>query len=260
MNRLRDILANNTIKRLLVVLAATVVIVWFYPHQRNVKLFYEEGRPWNYAQLIAPFDIPIHPDSMTVERLRDTLDAHFVPIYTLDTKVVDSIVEAMPASPYRERAARMVRRAYAEGVVDSEVAARMRSGEIPRVRVLEQNIMSERSSQGLKSVRDIYVGFDSLISDSHLKHYFATANIHELLRPNLVFDKAENARHYENDYQTLTADRGVILQGQAIINKGDIISPQDFTNLQTYEELLEARLTRDSHSEWLMILDRKSVV
>lgn len=254
MKFLTDILDNSITKRILVALAAAVIIVWFYPHQRNNKLFYEQGRPWNYAQLIAPFDIPIHPDSITVERMRDTLDAYFIPIYTLDVKTVDSIIGELPAGQWRDRTVRLLKRAYSDGVVTNDDMAKMRKGELPRLRVLEENVLSERSSDGLKSTRDVYAILDSSVTDPAMRRYLSTAKVSALLKPNLLYDAAENKRHYDNEYQTLTADRGVILQGQAIINKGDIISPQDFTNLKTYEQLLEARLTRDSHSEFLMIL------
>lgn len=254
MNRLPETLSNPTVKHLLTMLAAAALIVWFYPHQRNNKLFYEEGQPWYYSQLIAPFDIPIHPDSATVDRMRDTLQARFIPIYTVNTAIVDSIVGALPAGGARGHVASMLRRAYDNGVVEQAEIAKVRSGELPRLRVLEENILSERSSASLISVRDLYMKLDSSITDPAVRRYFTGANIHDLLRPNLLYDEAENKRHYDNEYQTLTADRGVILQGQAIINKGDIISPQDFTNLQTYEQLLQARTTSDSHSGLFVIL------
>lgn len=255
MKKISEISANSIVRRVAVALAALVVIVWFYPHQRTSKLFYEEGRPWNYAQLIAPFDIPIHPDSATVERMRDTLDARFVPIFMFDSDALDSVIGRLPGSAgERMSLAGRIRRCYDEGIVSAETMARIREGKLPRMRVLEGNTLSERSTDGLISVSDVYRRLDSLVREPALHQYLVRSDVYSLLVPNLVFDEAENKRHYDNEYQTMTADRGVILQGQAIINKGDIITPQDFTNLQTYEQLLEARLTDESRSDWLSIL------
>ena len=61
MNVFSRINENSVLKRVLMTLAAAIVIVWFYPHPGTHKFIYEQGRPWNYNQLIAPFDIPIHP-------------------------------------------------------------------------------------------------------------------------------------------------------------------------------------------------------
>lgn len=245
---------NTLLRRVLVALAAAIVIVWVYPHQRNSQYIYEQGRPWNYNQLIAPFDIPIHPDSLTVQAIRDTLQARFVPIYTYNADVIDSIVDELPASQghrYASRLASLLRRYYEHGVVASTTIGQIREGSLPKVRLLEKNILSESSTAAFTSPRDIYLRIDSAITDPEMRRYFISANLHSLLRPNVIYSETDSKRHYDNEFQTLTADRGVILQGQAIINKGDIITPQDFTNLQTYEQLLDAHLNRQSHSKLL---------
>ena len=247
---------DNLLKRIGVALVATIVAVWLYPHLKSHQFIYEEGRPWNYAQLIAPFDIPIHPDSATIRRVRDTLQARFVPIYQYDKAVVDTIVAELPAqgSDSQRRLAQLLRKAYANGVIETGTMTKITQGEIPHIRLLEGNVLSEMSTDRLTSPRDIYLQLDTVITDRTLHDYFVSANLHNLLRANILFNAAENKRHYDNDYQTLTADRGVIIQGQAIINKGDIISPQDFTNLHTYEEMMEARVTSQNHSNLLMLL------
>ena len=244
------------LQRIGIAIIAAFIVVWLYPHLKSHQFIYEEGRPWNYAQLIAPFDIPIHPDSATLRIARDTLDARFVPIYTLDAHVVDTIIGLLPdpGSDYNRRAARILRRGYERGVVDLPTMTKIRAGELPRIRILEKNVLSEMSAANLTSPRDIYLLIDSTTTDPGLRAYFMAANVHGLLRANIVYDSVETARHYDNEYQTMTADRGVIVQGQAIINKGDIISAQDFTNLKTYETMMEDRVTSDSQSNLLMFL------
>lgn len=242
---------NQLLRTILVALAATVLIVWFYPHPRASQFLYEEGRPWNYNQLIAPFDIPIHPDSLTVQSIRDTLTSRFIPIYNYESKVVDSIVDELPAGQYSARLAKLIRSAYNEGVVDVSTIAKIREGKLSKIRVLDKNILSETPTSGFTTPRDIYLRIDSAISDSGMRKYFVASGLHGILRPNVIYSETESRRHYDNEYQTLTADRGVILQGQAIVNKGDIITPQVFTNLQTYEQLLESQYNRENHSNVL---------
>lgn len=244
---------NALLRHVLIAVLAAIVIVWFYPHPRNHQFIYEQDRPWNYAQLIAPFDIPIHPDSMTVRAIRDTLDARFVPIYSVDNDVVDSVVAELPRgnAAFVSRLTSMLRKAYSRGVIESEAAVKMREGKLPKVRVLEKNIMSEAATSDFLTPREVYLRLDSAFTDPAMRRYFIDADLHSLIRPNVRYSEEESKRHYDNEYQTLTADRGVILQGQAIINKGDIISAQDYTNLRTYEQLLDARLNHGSHSTLL---------
>ncbi len=248
---------NGLLKKILVVLAATIVIVYFYPHPEANRYNYEEGRPWNYAKLIAPFDIPVHADSATIIAARDTLDAHFVPIYELNQLIIDTIVGRLPDAPgtrLPQQLASELRSIYASGVVDMHTMDEIAAGRLPKVRILDKNVLSEMSTAAFTSPRDAYVYLDSVITDPELHQYFVRAKLHNLLLPNYTRNEEECSRHYEYDYLTLTADRGVIMQGQTLIDKGAIITSQDFTNLRTYESMLAQLNTRQNQSHWLMLL------
>ncbi len=249
--------------RVLVCVCAAIVITYFYPHPESSHYNYEEGRPWNYAKLIAPFDIPIHADSTVMREARDSLEASFIPVYEINQQMVDTVIAGLPKLPgtnYHNQLAARLRRIYASGVVDSQTRDKIEANELPKVRILEKNVLSLMSAEKFISPRDIYMLLDSTITDAGLHQYFTSAKLQNLLRPNIVYNAAESRRHYEYDYLTLTADRGVIQQGQTIIDKGAIVSPQDFTNLRTYESMLEDRVSKDSQSDWLMLLGQFAYV
>ncbi len=246
---------KNLIRNILVAVIASIVIAYFYPHPEANRYAYQEGKPWNYAKLIAPFDIPIHPDSATVEAARDTLEARFVPIYEIDTSVLDSILERLPDNnkALRNKLGNELREAYAAGVVDMPTKERIAAGTLPKVRILKNNTISEMPAGRFLSPRDVYMHLDSIFADTASHRYFAGANLQNLLVPNYIYDEEENRRRYEYDYLTLTADRGVIIQGQTIIDKGAIITSQDFTNLRTYEQMLAEQHT-SGHKSKLLVL------
>ncbi len=254
---------NGLLKKILIALAATIVIVYFYPHPEANRFNYEEGRPWNYSKLIAPFDIPVHPDSATLLAAHDTLEAHFVPIYELNQLIIDTIVSRLPEAPdkrLRNRLASELRTVYASGVVDMRTKDEISAGRLPKVRILDKNVLSEMSTSAFASPRDVYVYLDSVLTDSALHQYFVRSKLPSLLLPNYTRNDEESRRHYEYDYLTLTADRGIILQGQTVIDKGAIITSQDFTNLRTYETMLAQLNTRQNQSQWLMLLGQAGYV
>ncbi len=257
-NQIKDALSRPGLTfKILVCVAAALIITYFYPHPESNHYNYEEGRPWNYAKLIAPFDIPIHADSATIIAARDTLDARFVPVYEINQLMIDSVVSQLPpavGTNFRGELASRLRKIYAAGVVDVQTRDKILGKQLPKVRILDKNVLSEMSTSHFTSPRDIYVLLDSVISDPGLHQYFSSANLPGILRPNIIYNDAESRRHYDYDYLTLTADRGVIQQGQTVIDKGAIVTPQDFTNLRTYEAMLEASITKDGKSDWLMLL------
>ena len=154
-------------RKILMALAALLVIVYFYPHPEANRFIYQEGRPWNYSKLIAPFDIPIHADSATILAARDTLEKRFVPIYSVNQLLIDTIVSRLPESHdrnLRRRLANELRKVYASGVVDVRTKDLMAEGRLPRIRILEKNILSEASTAGLTSPREVYLYLDSAIT------------------------------------------------------------------------------------------------
>lgn len=179
---------HNILNKILIALAALIVIVYFYPHPEANRFNYEEGRPWNYTKLIAPFDIPIHPDSATLLAARDTLDARFVPIYQLNQLLIDTIISHLPASPGTHLDRRLgaeLRKVYASGVVDMRTKDEISSHRLPKVRLLEKNVLSEMSTSGFTSPREVYLYLDSVITDSALHQYFVRANLPEPPPPQL---------------------------------------------------------------------------
>lgn len=252
---LSRITAKKTLWQALLLAAATVLILLCFPKADTTHYKYEEGRPWNYAKLIAPFDIPVHPDSATLRRMRDTLDARFVPVYRIDQQIIDSIAGALPAGANRAATISALRRIYASGVVDADTRRKIAAGQLPHVRILDKNILSEMATTPFSSPAEIYSRLDSLAADSARRRYLA-ATLPTLLRPNIVYDSMESRRHYDYDYLTMTADRGVIQQGQTIVDKGTVITPQDFTNLRTYEAMVHEQLRGNKSSDTLMLLGR----
>ncbi len=245
------------LKKILIALAATLIIVYFYPHPEANRYNYEEGRPWNYSKLIAPFDIPVHPDSATIIAARDSLSARFVPIYELNQLIIDTIVSRLPESPgtnLQKRLGAELRKIYSSGMVDMRTREEIEQGRLPKVRILDKNVLNEMSTSAFTSPRDAYVYLDSIITDPELHQYFLRSNLQNLLLPNYTRNEEECRRNYEYEYLTITADRGIILQGQTIIDKGAIVSSQDFTNLRTFETMLDQMSNKQNQSRWLMLL------
>ena len=69
----------------------TLIIVWLMPRTSTSTYIYEVNRPWNYKLLTAPFDIPIHLDSLSVKAACDSIDRAFVPVYRRNKTVDDQV-------------------------------------------------------------------------------------------------------------------------------------------------------------------------
>lgn len=256
---------NTLLSNILMAICAMVVIVYFYPHFETSHFKFEEGRPWNYAKLIAPFDIPIKTDSATITRVRDSLDNVFVPVFHRSPAMADTVITSLMAkwsnddsfvsadeTKMRNKAIAFIKKAYADNIVDDEYANLIAGRKLKHVKLLDGNTVVQYSTEGLRNVRTVYDNLITSIADSTAELWARKQNIAELLRPNFVYDDETSDRIYNYELSLHTAIKGVIQQGQTIIDKGTIITPQDYTNILTYEQMVEEQQASDMQNRWLI--------
>ncbi len=266
---------NKMWQRIILAFVFLVVIVYFFPHPQASHYKYEQGRPWNYAKLIAPFDVPIHPDSASVSHALDSLQSSFVPIYMRVSVNVDSIVDVavkrmnslqapstLPqisvAGDTRQQffvsMRKFLKSSYATGVISDTLPAFLEGYSASKMRMLNGKVLHEVSASSFVRMNALLQHIDSLAATNKCSRLLQNSGLQAMLTPSIVFDEGENQRILANEKALITIDRGVIQRGQTIIDKGAIVSSQDYTNLRTYEQLLESQLTETQRNDALMLL------
>ena len=134
----------NLVVMMLIALTVGVLSIFFGGAGHDV-LVYSEGRPWNYPKLIAPFDIPIEYDSVSAQKIKDSIDNNFAPIYNINenvgqsalatiTSTVDSMSGVSAATKHQVKAA--AAQVFEEGIVDNPTSSKIAKGSIKMVRVI----------------------------------------------------------------------------------------------------------------------------
>ncbi len=241
--------ANNKIYLALIFVVATTIMVYFMPRDNKHKYTYEENRPWTYNLLTAPFDITIYRDSATVKQMIDSVEATMVPIYRRDASMGARVIAAIQSNDsvpaaLKARLASAVDRVYRRGIVDQATAARIARGDLPEVKFKENNKNLSRPTSGYLSQRDAYAMVDSLAGNADHRA-FRAAGISGLLQPNIIEDKEATHLYHETLIQPIVAGIGVIQKGERIISQGEIVTPQLYQVLKTYEATLDKHDNND---------------
>ncbi|MGN0212926.1 MAG: HD family phosphohydrolase [Muribaculaceae bacterium] len=244
---------KESLIRLLLAVGAIALISYFIPHEDRVTYDYALGRPWSYSLLTAPFDIPINLDSASAEKQRDSINRSFVAIFkhdaSVDRKAVPELSEALMTSTQlsgqkRNHLVERVRRIYVDGIVDNATYDCIKAGTLPEVRFVVNNVAEPASTASMRSVRAAYAMLDSIFADAETQTAMDKVMISRYLMPNVVCDTAESKRMLDQLYQRALAPVGVMQKGERIIDRGDIVTPQTFELLKTYERLAEDRLVK----------------
>lgn len=264
---------HNFLRHILIGLVFLAIIVYFFPHPQVSHYNYEQGRPWNYAKLIAPFDIPIHPDSAWLQGALDSLDQAFIPVYARQHVNVDSIINvarkrmnSLPAQQtgtqtgttdtrafYNALSARL-QQAYRRGVLEDSLPESLGVHHRAKARMRHGNMLQTTPIRGFITHNELMRQVDSLAAAYGCTRLLQNSGLNALTAPSVVCDVEESERILANDRALVTIDRGVIQRGQTIIDKGAVITAQDYTNLRTYEQMLQTQMSETQRSDILMLL------
>lgn len=238
--------------RVVLFVAAVALIVYFLPRNDKNHYIYEVNRPWSYALLTAPFDIPVHLDSVSASMLKDSIDTHFEPVYIRDIAAEKTLISdyttrlnsandlgITPAQ--KNQIIKAIRQIYDNGIVDRDTYQRIQSGQLPAIRFIHDNVAMSMPTDRYMSAFRAYEHLDSIMSDRDVRAALTVTKLADMLQPTIILDTITTRRLLDEAYQKAMAPVGVIQQGERIIDKGDIVNTRLATILDTYEEMIEDR-------------------
>lgn len=238
--------------RVLLFVAAVTLIVYFLPRTDKDHYIYEVNRPWSYALLTAPFDIPVHLDSASMALVKDSIDMHFEPVYVRDLAAEKTLISdytmRLNSTPglnitpaQKNQIIKAIREVYDNGIVDRDTYQRIAAGNLPSVRFVHDNVAISMPTRNYLSAFRAYEHMDSVLRDRDVRVALTATRLSDMLQPNISLDTLTSKRLIDEAYQKAMAPIGVIQQGERIIDKGDIVNTRLATILDTYEEMIEDR-------------------
>ncbi len=231
---------------------AGAVIVWLLPREGRDGYTYEMGKPWAYSLLTAPIDMPIYLDTISEHKLKDSIEASFIPVYMHDIDVRNKAITNLTNSinstagitlslTEKRHLIATVNNLYEDGIVDADTYKDVSSGLLPNVRFIQNNTAVLVPTARFLSARTAYARLDSILANDNFRKAIKLSHLSEYIVPNIKLDSIASKRLHDDAVQKAMAPIGVIQKGERIIDKGDIVSPQLYRLLQTYDEISSHR-------------------
>ncbi|MBR6638779.1 MAG: HDIG domain-containing protein [Muribaculaceae bacterium] len=242
--------SKKTIIRSLMFIISVGIILYFLPRKNERQFLYEVNRPWSYSLLTAPFDIPIQLDSIRANEVKDSINNVFIPVYKRNNDESKAAIDAYSLALNANQSVSIYEKAklinalkeiYNNGIVDLNTYNAITSGKLSRMRFIEENRIINKSTNNLLSARKAYTTIDSLLKLESLNTPIASTELSKFLAPNILYDSIESNRLYQDICQKAMAPIGIIQNGERIIDRGEKVTPQLYTILQTYEQMLLER-------------------
>ncbi len=237
--------------RVALVLAVVAVIVWFMPRDHRPNFKFEQGKPWNYADMTATFDFPVYKSDSVVKAEQEAALKDYEPYYTYDAEVGPEQVRRFMqqfgrdqkglSSDYKRIIANRLNACYAQGIVDTKSPSGLQLDSTAMLRRVDGK---DAVSVAVSSVFTGLEVYELLLSDPMLRDRLSALqdlDLNEYIVPNLVYDEERSDQSRIDLMNSVTRASGVVLRGQKIIDRGDIVDESTSRVLQSYLTEIDKR-------------------
>ena len=243
---------------------SVALLTYFYPREGRSLYVFHEGRPWSYSLLTAPFDFPIYKDDDLIRREQDSILVTFKPIYRIDDTIgktmvarFDSVLMHYPAIPigaaYRKAYCDTLKSIYDAGIVSAECYTALQTGQIPGIRVLQNNLAKNYPTQKLLSPKAAYERFLDAYPDTYSRHILQSTGLNDFLVENILPDSVTTQKVRDEYLQQISLSQGMVQAGERIVDRGEIVTPEIYRILKSYEMVLAKKTATDARHEYFTI-------
>lgn len=229
----------------LLFIGTVALIVYFLPRDGKFNYQFDINKPWKYGQLIATFDFPIYKDEAIVKREQDSLMALFQPYYELDKKVEKEAVAKLkenyhtnlkgilPSTDYLRYIERTLKEIYQAGIVSTEAIQQLYKDSTSAIMVIDDKLANSHPIEGIYTVKKAYEYLLTADSVHFNREILRQCSLNEYISPNLTFDEQRTQTAKEEILNNYSWANGLVVSGQKIIDRGEIISPETYNILES---------------------------
>ena len=244
----KDLLYNS-----LIFIATVSVIVYFLPNEGKFNYQFDINKPWKYGLLQASFDFPIYKNDMQVQKEQDSILATYQPYFHIEKNVEKEMIErlredynktlrhSLPGTDYIRYIERMLKEMYRNGIIAGNDLTRMEEDSITAIRTVEQNTATSRPVGQLYTVKDAYEYLLNADTTHYKKKVLQQCNLNNYITPNLIYDEAKSEAAQKDLLSNISYANGFVLNGQKIIDRGEIVNEQTYNILESLRKEWEKR-------------------
>lgn len=242
---------RNFFTRSGLVIATVAIIVWFLPHDEGRQFQYDIGKPWMYGSFIAKFDFPIYKTDETIQNEKDSLLKQFQPYYNYDSQIekenigkfLNDFKDGIPGLPktYTSIIANRLHLLYQSGIMNTPEYNNIYKDSAKMIRVV---IGKQAQSTVINRIYSTLAAYEQLFLDEKLSNgriILQRCNLNNYIEPNLIYDGNKSETEKNDLLSGIPLASGMVLSGQKIIDRGEIISNYDYRVLNSYEKEMKRR-------------------
>lgn len=244
---------KNLIYKSLIFIATVSVIVYFLPNEGKFSYQFDINKPWKYGLLQASFDFPIYKNDLQVQKEQDSILADYQPYFQIDKEAEKNILSrlredynktlrhSLPGTDYVRYIERTLKSLYENGIIAGNDLKRMEEDSIIAIRLVDKNVATSRYVDQLYTVKEAYEFLLNADTTHYKKKLLQQCNLNNYITPNLIYDEEKSEAAQKDLLSNISWANGFVLNGQKIIDRGEIVNEQTYNILESLRKEWEKR-------------------
>lgn len=246
-----DITWRDILLRSAIVIVTVLVIVWLMPRDGRNYVYAEQGKPWKYADLTAPFDFPIYKSEQMIQKEKDSLMKEYLPYFYYNKEVEGNMVRkfvtdfsgGIPglSDDYISIIANRLHKIYQTGIVSSPEYSRLAKDTTQCIMVADGKNATSIPIVRFFSTKKAY---EQLFLDNILEQHrsqLQKCNLNNYITPNIIYDKERSDESLQDMQKSIPLALGVAQKGQKIIDRGEIVTEAKYRIIESFQKENERR-------------------
>jgi putative nucleotidyltransferase with HDIG domain len=261
---------NAIIYKVILFLITASAIVYLFPKGGQFKYDFSKGKPWQYNNLIAPFDFAIEKTPEEIEEEVKRIDVEAKQYFLYDQAIADDVLEtynlrismlqsndslsSQDLDRMREVGQSIIKSIYKQGFIerisenripiDTEIIALKKGTEV-------QDIIYNSLFTGIKVRELIEKRFGFRPYD-----YAQSLNfdlLSKIIIPNVSYDEAFTQKVIDQAIDEISPRKGKVSEGQLIILQGDIVEGEKLAILNSLKKESESKVWTQANYYWIVL-------
>ncbi|PTN06787.1 HD family phosphohydrolase [Mangrovibacterium marinum] len=241
----------------LLFLATIFMLFLLVPGESRFRYEFQKNAPWRHETLIAPFNFAIYKADDLVKAERDSVKKQFVPYYLKDSLVsiqqcknleleLQGLSGELAGLNAENTGAivRILQQIYQAGVIAQSPETHPILKDRKKMFVVQDKIIQEVLIDSLYSLKTAFQALSdtarSLLKDDY-NLLNQNTNLANYIQANLNYGEEYNQQELDKALMAVSETQGMVQAGERIIFKGDIITPDKFSILNSLKRSYETK-------------------
>lgn len=242
----------DEVYKTLAFLIGVALLSFLMPHQSKFQYQFELGKPWQYDLLTATFDFPIYKSADDLQHERNAIIESQHPYFDYKEDVKEKILlelnekapavlHAAPNSSLIESTSQLIAtyldKAYEKGIMSNDDYQYLLDNKIEKITVTRNKIGLSHTTANILPLNQV---IDQLKKEypQRLESLLPIElwDFEKWLQPNVTYNEELTLKIKNEELNSLSVTSGMIQAGERIIDRGELVTEEDFRILESLKK------------------------